>query len=132
MGEARYPARHSKTPDEVRSYNLETSYRITLEEYEQRFLAQKGRCRICDSPERSGRLLAVDHDHVTGLVRGLLCSACNRGLGFFRDRPDVLRVAADYLDTSGDSGCDPLPHDDDLSDQRCSGEFMESRSRRSV
>lgn len=53
-------------------------------------------CIICG--ERQGRQLAVDHDHKTGAVRGALCSRCNLGLGQFRDDPELLRLAALYLE----------------------------------
>lgn len=65
---------------------------------------QGGVCLICSRPETavdkaSGkvRALAVDHDHKTGRIRGLLCSACNRALGLFQDDPELLAKAADYL-----------------------------------
>lgn len=65
--------------------------------------AQAGVCAICKCPETSkwkGRIrqLAVDHDHVTGHVRGLLCDNCNSGVGSFRNEPAVLRAAAAYLE----------------------------------
>ena len=59
-------------------------------------ITQAGRCLLCgNSPKR--KQLAVDHDHGTGAVRGLLCHPCNGGLGQFRDDPDLLERAAAYL-----------------------------------
>ena len=60
---------------------------------------QQGRCAICgtDEPGSKFKHFHVDHDHVTGQVRALLCSDCNTGLGKFRDDPDLLRAAATYI-----------------------------------
>ena len=55
-------------------------------------------CVICGSEGA----LVVDHDHVTGKVRGMLCNHCNRGLGHFRDDPVLLEFAAQYLYASAD------------------------------
>ena len=56
-------------------------------------------CVICGSEEK----LVVDHDHVTGQVRGMLCNHCNRGLGHFRDDPLLLEFAAQYLLANADA-----------------------------
>ena len=55
--------------------------------------AQGKKCYLC----KSSKKLVVDHDHNTGKVRGLLCDLCNRGLGYFKDNPDVLIAAAKYV-----------------------------------
>jgi hypothetical protein len=92
-----------RSPDRQRAYDLGRDFGITVEEYQALFLAQAGVCAICAQPERDTRngkvkWLAVDHDHETRAVRGLLCVACNTALGKMEDSADRLRVAADYLD----------------------------------
>jgi hypothetical protein len=70
--------------------------------------SQGGVCKICAKPETAKkhkdtsepRSLAVDHCHVEGHVRGLLCTACNTALGKFNDDASALRRAADYLDAN--------------------------------
>lgn len=74
---------------------LRRDYGISLADYEAMLVAQDDRCAICGD---SGRRLSVDHDHETGVVRGLLCPNCNLGLGHFQDRPDLLRAAVDYIE----------------------------------
>lgn len=61
--------------------------------------AEVKECVICGE---AGPLV-VDHDHVTGAIRGLLCNHCNRGLGHFRDSPMLLEFAAQYLYASVDA-----------------------------
>lgn len=60
----------------------------------------KGTCHICGkslvTPE-SQKSYAIDHDHKTGEIRGLLCKLCNVGLGHFQDSPELLEKAAQYL-----------------------------------
>jgi len=71
---------------------------ISLVEYEDLFKSQKGCCAICGRPQSEyKRRFAVDHDHVTGEVRALLCCYCNQGLGHFRDSLELLEKAAGYL-----------------------------------
>lgn len=77
---------------------LASKYGITLTQYDMLLEAQEDRCAICRRKPRSKRL-AVDHNHKTGEVRGLLCMTCNhRLLGAAMENPTILRRAADYLD----------------------------------
>jgi hypothetical protein len=62
--------------------------------------AQEGRCATCG---RGDKILCVDHNHSTGIVRGLLCHRCNLGIGFLQDNPDLTQRATDYL-RGNDSG----------------------------
>jgi hypothetical protein len=79
--------------------NIERVYGITLKEYENLYIKQNGMCAICHHPEpvKSRLFLAVDHDHKTGKVRGLLCSKCNMALGSFDDSIHSLLSAIRYL-----------------------------------
>lgn len=79
--------------------DIERTYGITLKEYERLYVMQNGMCAICHHPEPvKGRLfLAVDHNHRTGRVRGLLCSRCNMALGSFGDSIENLSSAIRYL-----------------------------------
>lgn len=75
--------------------NLKSIYGIDRPTFDALAAEQDGHCSICGvRPER----LSVDHDHETGLFRGLLCSACNAALGLFNDDRDALRAAIAYLD----------------------------------
>lgn len=77
------------------------AYGLTVTEYESLLAAQGGLCGICKETCPSGRNLAVDHDHETGKVRGLLCTRCNPGLGYFRDDAERLRAALQWITTGG-------------------------------
>jgi hypothetical protein len=72
-------------------------YGISDEEYRQRWKEQGGKCAICGAASSVMGELAVDHDHTTGDVRGLLCSNCNLAIGNLRDSPALCRRAAEYL-----------------------------------
>jgi hypothetical protein len=60
-------------------------------------LAQNSVCAICGSDRWGHKGPAIDHDHITGSIRGILCSNCNQGLGRFHDDPARLLAAARYL-----------------------------------
>ena len=73
-------------------------YGLTVEEYDAMYLFQDSGCAICQAPTgANGKRLAVDHNHQTGVVRGLLCDDCNIGLGKFKDNPNLLATALNYL-----------------------------------
>ena len=76
-----------------RTYHLRRRYGITAEEADAMLAEQGGLCAIC----KAAPAVHVDHDHAIGQVRALLCFNCNGGLGQFKDDPDVLRAAAEYV-----------------------------------
>ena len=81
-----------------RDTQLKLNYGISLEEYHSILDLQNNVCAICGiSQDSSSRKFHVDHDHVTGSIRGILCHHCNTGLGAFRDRPESLLSAISYL-----------------------------------
>jgi hypothetical protein len=75
---------------------LLVDYGITPDDYERMRREQNDLCKICKRPSEE-RKFNVDHDHKTGKVRGLLCAACNRGIGFLQDSADIALSAAKYL-----------------------------------
>ena len=84
-----------------RRHNYKTRYGISVEEYETIFAKQNGVCAICEKPEnltKDGKLhaLAVDHNHETLQVRGLLCMNCNTRLGYFEGKNILVKLMA-YL-----------------------------------
>ena len=90
-----------------RGFKLKHLYGITLDDYDCMLVEQNFCCAICDRHRNElPRALSVDHNHVTGAVRGLLCSACNTALGKFNSDKDstMLRRAADYIDNNNLKG----------------------------
>lgn len=81
-----------------RNRDLKWKFGITIEEYEIMLDAQGNRCAICGGYQViKGDNLYVDHDHITGRIRGLLCHYCNVGIGMLKDNPQILQNAIDYL-----------------------------------
>lgn len=79
-----------------RTQSLHLLFRLTPAEYERILAHQGGTCAICQQPPKKRRL-AVDHDHKTGLVRGLVCSFCNRAMGLFQDDMDRFKRVIDFM-----------------------------------
>jgi hypothetical protein len=81
---------------------LRVNYGLRIEDFEALLVAQGFSCAICAvlfDPGERDLTPCVDHSHVSGQIRGLLCHACNLGLGHFRDDSKRLRAAQDYLAT---------------------------------
>lgn len=106
----------SDNPNKVREYSrryykknpyepwLRNRYGLTGDDYARLYEAQNSGCAICGADHEPTRRLSVDHDHDTGVVRGLLCSGCNAGLGGLQDNPDLLIKAAVYLSVTREHG----------------------------
>jgi hypothetical protein len=77
---------------------LKSHYNITLEDYNKLLKMQNNCCAICSlNQSENKKAFAVDHNHKTGKVRGLLCSLCNQGIGFLKDDIKILKRAMKYL-----------------------------------
>jgi len=98
--------RYFSNADARRQKQRETQRRFTAKkmgltesELSDLYDKQGNRCAIClITEEGHGKYFAIDHDHTTGDIRGLLCMSCNTGLGNFKDNPDYLRMAIKYLE----------------------------------
>jgi hypothetical protein len=77
-----------------RSYHLKITYGLTIEEYDRKVIEQNKQCAIC---KKHTEKLYVDHNHITGQVRELLCRKCNLGLGMLYDDKIIVETALNYL-----------------------------------
>ena len=114
-------------PDYHKSAFLRRRYGIDIARYNEMLAEQNGCCAICGNAEGNeirGKVvaLAVDHDHATGAVRALLCSACNTAIGLFNDDDGLLAKAQTYVLYHRQSGqtpaCQTGPADDAQTDRR--------------
>jgi hypothetical protein len=92
-------------PRRARTLALKRHFGITADDYDEMHERQHGLCAVCQKPERvidkrTGKpyQLAVDHNHATGVIRGLLCANCNRAIGMLQEDTTTLRNAAQYLE----------------------------------
>ena len=95
--------RYAKNRARYRANDRKRRYGIEQEDYDRMYAAQGGKCAICGVPsEELQHALSVDHHHSCDGIRGLLCHKCNRGLGLFKDNPELLEIAKRYL---GEHNC---------------------------
>jgi hypothetical protein len=98
-----YPKEDNRRKDWER--NLRRNYNMSPDDFNKMWKAQDGKCAVCQVEMlprgRKSDAACVDHNHATGEVRGLLCRACNHGIGNLKDSPEVLTAAAKYLIEKG-------------------------------
>ena len=103
LSDLRSPVKRAMNARSKRLSNLKANYGMTELEYAQLLIEQAGRCAICGLREGTANhrgtvfSLSIDHDHQTGMVRGLLCNRCNRAIGLLGDDVALLRRAIEYL-----------------------------------
>lgn len=89
---------YHENKEHKKNITYKSKYGITLEEYNKLLTSQNNACAICKSSgDECGRALAIDHDHLTGKIRGLLCSKCNISLGNINDNIEILETMIQYL-----------------------------------
>jgi len=87
-------------PDYGFRYNVEISHGLPIEQYDQMIIDQQNKCAICKKSftyEDRNHIPYIDHDHLTGKIRSLLCHGCNTILGFAEDKIEILNEAINYL-----------------------------------
>ena len=89
---------YRRDPDSHKARVNKYKYGITPEEHDQLFVKQDGRCAICGKDQcEIKKPLGIDHDHITGKIRGLLCDDCNNMIGRAHDNTEILMEAVVYL-----------------------------------
>lgn len=88
--------RKAYRPEINKARTLKYRYGLTIKQHKEMYISQNGCCAICKNPIPYENI-NVDHCHITGKVRKLLCDSCNKGLGNFNDSTNYLRWAIKYL-----------------------------------
>lgn len=93
--------KYKRDHEKAREAAWQRRYGITREDYDKMLAEQNGSCKICKTTKvgRTHTHFHVDHCHSSKKVRGLLCDLCNRGLGYFKDDPDLMKKGAIYLES---------------------------------
>ena len=90
--------RYENNKEKLVSYKLKRKFGITLTDYNNKLKQQEGKCMICNMTEQqNGKRFAVDHNHVTGEIRNLLCANCNAAIGFLQENVKIANKAVEYL-----------------------------------
>lgn len=104
---ARIDKWNKENPEKLHSHMVKCRFNLTHGEYQVMLEKQQNLCAICKKPETKlkkksniPQMLAVDHCHLTGKVRGLLCRKCNTALGTFKDSIELFQLAIEYLKAS--------------------------------
>lgn len=88
-------------PEKIKEWawreGIKRRHGVTLEQFNSLLSSQNGTCAICGKSPQEGKRLCIDHDHKTGIVRGLLCRNCNAAIGQLGDDPNMLSRAMQYL-----------------------------------
>jgi len=92
-----------RSRESARNRSIKHAYGITPDDYNKLLMAQDNKCAVCGTDIQTYNMghikhFAVDHDHTTGKIRGLLCHNCNRSIGLLKEDPEVLRKAANYIE----------------------------------
>lgn len=82
----------------IKDRHYQGKYGITLAQYNDMLAAQGGVCALCRRDPKLKKRFSVDHDHMTGRIRGLLCMRCNTAIGHLLDEPGRALAAAAYLE----------------------------------
>lgn len=99
---AKEAAKRHRESGKARAHRLRTRNGIDPLEYDRLFFQQQGKCAICGTEKPGGNSphFHIDHNHESGKIRGLLCTNCNRGIGYFSDNIRRMRRAIEYLELS--------------------------------
>ncbi len=90
-------AEYQRNKDKYRDTYMKRVYGISLDDYNKMVGEQNGLCYVCHNPPKGNKKLAVDHCHITGHARRLLCSNCNTALGLMREDIDIMSRLIDYV-----------------------------------
>jgi hypothetical protein len=92
------PVRRDRDREYYHKHWMQYKYKISWEAYQEMLEAQGHVCAICEQVPTNKLGFHIDHDHNTGVVRGLLCHGCNTGIGALQEDPKLLQRAAEYLE----------------------------------